>query len=189
MNWFDLFLLVVFALHVLNGFSRGLVKVLFDIFGFFVVIILALWGSRHFGRELAEYINPEDIIPHHDLFLRLDIEVALEKAPELVGGIIAFLVLFLLLSIVFRLFAGSFRWINRIPVIGLFNRIGGGGLGALVGAVFIYIIIAGVALIPLQFFMRALENSEMVLLAEHYLAPAAEELKTRAIKYFLNFNG
>lgn len=189
MTWFDITLLAVFILHVVNGLSRGLVRQLFDVFGFILVIIASFWGSRYFSESLAEYINPEDIIPHHEVIQRMGLDIALEKAPQFVAGMIAFLVLFLLLSIAYRLFSGGFRWVNRVPVIGFFNRVGGGLLGAAIGIVFVYVIIAVVALIPLQFFIDALQNSEVVFFVDHFLTPTAEELKDLAIEFYLSLNG
>ncbi len=188
MNWFDFFLIGIFFLHLLSGLWRGLIKQLFDTFGFIVVIILSFFGSRLFSHSLAQYIDPEDIIPHHEVIQSLGLDVALEKAPQLIAGIIAFLALFLIFSIVFRLFSSGFRWINRIPVIGFFNRIGGLLLGAVIGAVFVYIIIAAVSIIPLQFFMDALENSIMTLIAEQYFAPLAEQIKELALNFYLSLN-
>ena len=188
MNWFDILLLVVFFLHLASGLARGMVKQLFDIFGFIVVILLSFWGSRLFSESLAEYINPENIIPHHELIEYLGLEVALEQVPQLIGGILAFLALFLILSIVFKLFSRGFRWINRIPVIGFFNRIGGGLLGAVVGVVFIYIMVAAVSLIPLQFFMDAIENSEVAFFTDHFFRPLVEDMKERVLDYYLNRN-
>jgi uncharacterized membrane protein required for colicin V production len=189
MNWFDIFLLVIFLLHILSGFSRGLAKMFFDIFGFLIIVILSLCGSRFFSNDLAAYINPEDIIPHHDLIMDLGIDLALEQAPRLVAGIIAFLVLFLLLSLVFKFFAGALRWVNRVPIIGFINRLGGALLGALVGAIFVYIIIAAVSLIPLHLFMDALENSRVVIFAGQYLTPTVELLKEAVINFYLDING
>ncbi len=188
MNWLDIFLLVVLFLHLVSGFSRGLVKQLFDVFGFFVVILLSFWGSRFFSESVAEYINPENIIAHHELIENLGLEVALEQVPQLIGGILAFLGLFILLSIVFRLFSGGFRWINRLPVIGFFNRIGGGLLGATLGVLFVYIIVAAVSLIPLQLFMEAIENSEVAFITDHYFSPLVEGLKERVVDYYINHN-
>jgi len=188
MNWFDILLLVVFFLHLANGFFRGLVKQLFDLVGFFIVIILSFWGSRHFSGLLAAYINPEDIIPHHELIEGLGLEVAFEKAPQLIAAVIAFLVLFLVLSLFFRIISGGFRWVNKVPVIGFFNRIGGAILGALIGVAFIYIIIAGISLIPLQFFMEALEESEVVFITDHYLTPTAVRLQENLLNYFLSLS-
>ncbi len=189
MAWFDIFLLIIFIYHLLSGFSRGLVKQLFDILGIILVVVLSIWGSRNFSYVLVEYINPENIIPHHDLMVKLGVDVALVQAPQVIAGILTFLALFLLLSIVFKLFSGSFRWINRIPVIGMFNRIWGGILGAVVGLVFVYIVIASLSLIPLQFFIDALENSEVVFIADHYVTPYAEELKNQFIEYYIDLNG
>ena len=188
-SWFDILLLVIFLLHIINGLSRGLVKQLFDVFGFLVIIGLSFWGSRLFSDSLAGYINPEDIIPHHDVVQQLGVDLALEKAPQLVAGVIAFLAIFLILSIAFRLFSSGFRWVNRVPVIGFLNRIGGAVLGAAIGTLFVYIIIAAVSLIPLPLFAEALDNSEVVFVTDHYLTPAAEELKILVINYYLSLNG
>ncbi len=188
-SWFDIILLVIFLLHIINGLSRGLVKQLFDVFGFLIIIVLSFWGSRLFSDSLAEYINPEDIIPHHDVMQQLGVDLALEKAPQLVAGVIAFLAIFLILSIAFRLFSSGFRWVNRVPVIGFLNRIGGAVLGAAIGTLFVYIIIAAVSLIPLPLFAEALDNSEVVFVTDHYLTPAAEEIKSLVINYYLSLNG
>lgn len=189
MSWFDIILLVILLLHIINGISRGLIKQLFDVFGFIVIIGLSFWGSRLFSDSLAGYINPEDIIPHHDVIQQLGVDLALEKAPQLVAGVIAFLALFLIMSIAFRLFSSGFRWVNHVPVIGFLNRIGGAVLGAAIGTLFVYIIIAAVSLIPLPLFAEALDNSEVVFVADHYLTPAAEELKGLVINYYLSLNG
>ncbi|MBM4235596.1 MAG: CvpA family protein [Firmicutes bacterium] len=189
MSWLDILLVVVFFLHLANGFFRGLVKQLFDLIGFFLVIIISFWGSRRFSGLLATYINPEDIIPHHELIESLGLEVALEKAPQLIAGVLAFLVLFLVLSLLFRVLSGGFSWVNKVPVIGFINRIGGAILGALIGIAFVYIIIAGMSLIPLQLFMEALDQSEVVFIADHYLTPTAVRLQESLLDYFLSLNG
>ncbi len=189
MVWFDILLLIVFLLHVVNGFGRGLFKQLFDILGFFVIIILSLWGSRRFSEVLAGYINPEDISPHHQVIQDLGVEIAFEQAPQLIAGVITFLLLFLFLSLIFRFFSGGFRRVNRIPVIGFFNRLGGLLLGGLVGLIFVYIIIVAVSLIPMQFFMDALENSEIAFFADHYITPTAVELKNQLLDFYINLNG
>lgn len=189
MGWFDIFLLVVLFLHIVNGLMRGLVKQLFDVFGFILIIIVSLWGSRFFSESLAEYIKPEDIIPHHEVIQSLGLNLAVEKAPQLIAGIIAFLILFILLSIAFRLLSGGFRWVNRIPVIGFFNRIGGAIFGTVIGVIFVYIIIAAVSLIPMQLFIDALESSEVVFFVDYYLTPLAHDLKDLAINFYLSLNG
>jgi uncharacterized membrane protein required for colicin V production len=188
MNWFDILLLAVFLFHLAGGYSRGMVKQLFDLIGVFIVVLLSFWGSRVFSERLAVFINPEDIISHHDLIQSLGLEVAMEKVPQLVAGVILFLVLLLVLSLIFRFFSRGFRWINKIPVLGLFNRLGGVLIGALIGITLVYIIIAAVDLIPLQFFMDALERSEVAFFAEYYLTPLADKVKEIITGYYINLN-
>ncbi len=186
MNWLDLLLLVVLGLHLLSGYSRGFFKQVFDMIGFFIVIVVSLWGSRFFSESLAEYINPEDIIPHHELIQSLGIDVAFDQAPQFIAGILAFLALFILLSIVFRLFSGGFRWVNRIPLIGFFNRIGGILLGAVVGLVFVYVIVGALSMLPLQFFMDAVAFSQVSFFLDHYMTPLALEVKEIIVNFYLN---
>lgn len=188
MSWFDLFLLIIFLLHLISGFSRGLVNQLFDLIGFFVIVVFSFWGSRYFSASLAAYINTADIIPHHELIESLGLEVALEKTPQLIAGVITFLLLFLVLSLLFRLFSGSFRWVNKLPVVGLLNRFGGGALGVLIGVAYIYIIITALSLIPLRFFMDILDGSEIVFIANHYLTPLVIQLKDAITSYYLTLN-
>ncbi len=186
MNWFDVLLVVVFLFHLVSGYSRGMVKQLFDIMGFFLVVLLSFWGSRFFSEQLAVLINPEDIIPHHDLIQSLGLEIAMEKVPQLVAGVILFLIFLLVLSVVFRFFSRGFRWINKIPVVGFLNRLGGALMGALIGVVFVYIIIAAVDLVPFQSFMEVLEGSEVAFFTKFYLTPLAETVKELIMNYYIN---
>ncbi len=184
MNWLDLLLVIVILLHLVNGFSRGLVKMFFDIVGFIVVIVISLIGSRLLSGPLSNYIDPESVIAHHAVIQNFGIDIAPESTPQLIAGVIVFLVLFILLSVFFRLYAGGFRWINRIPVIGLLNRVLGSALGALVGAVFVYIIIAALSLIPLQLIADGLANSNLVVYADLYLSAYALELKRFLVNFY-----
>ncbi len=184
MNWLDLLLVIIIMVHFVNGFSRGLVKMFFDIVGFIVVIVFSLLGSRLLSGPLSNYIDPDSVIAHHAVIQSFGIDIAPENTPQLIAGVIVFLVLFILLSIFFRVYAGGFRWINRIPVIGLLNRIGGGVLGALVGAVFVYIIISALSLIPLQLFKDGLTSSSLVVYADLYFSGYALELKRFLVNFY-----
>jgi hypothetical protein len=44
-------------------------------------------------------------------------------------------------------------------------------------------------LVPLQLFIDALKNSEVVFIVDYFLTPTAEELKDLAIQFYLNLNG
>ena len=184
MNWLDLVLGAIILLHLVNGFGSGMFKILFDLVIFLVVFILALLGSRLMSGFFAQFIDPESIADQYEMMQALGVEVALEDAPRLIAGLIALLVLFVLLSLLFRLFSRGFHWINRIPVIGLFNRLGGSVMGAAIGAAFVYVIIVVMSLIPVQLFISALEDSEIVVYAEQYLSFYALELKNFLINFY-----
>lgn len=186
MNWFDLLLAAVFLYHLASGFSRGFVKQLFDVLGVFLVVLFSFWGSRFFSAELAVFINPEDLIPHHDLIQGLGFDLAMERVPQLVAGVILFLVFLLALSLIFRLLSRGFKWVNKVPLVGFFNRLGGALLGVLIGALLIYIIIAALDLLPLKPVMHALEGSEVVFVTKYYLTPLALRAKEFLAHYYIS---
>lgn len=183
MNWLDFGMGIIILLHIVNGFGSGMIKILFDLAIFLVVFVLSLIGSRLLSGSIAQYIGQESIVEHYELMQTLGLEVALEEAPRLIAGLVILLVLFILFSLVFRLFSHGFHWVNRIPVIGLFNRLGGSVIGAVIGAAFVYIIIVVISLIPLELFINALEDSEIAAYAEQYVSSYALELK----KFLINF--
>ena len=184
MNWLDFGMGIIILLHIVNGFGSGMIKILFDLAIFLVVFVLSLIGSRLLSGSIAQYIGQESIVEHYELMQTLGLEVALEEAPRLIAGLVILLVLFILFSLVFRLFSHGFHWVNRIPVIGLFNRLGGSVIGAVIGAAFAYIIIVVISLIPLELFINALEDSEIAAYAEQYVSSYALELKKFLINYY-----
>lgn len=189
MNWLDLLLLGAFLLHVGSGFFKGFLKQFFDLFGFLGVTLLAFWGGRRFSAELAEYIDPEGLVTHHAVIEGLGLEMALERAPQFVAGLLLFLVLFLVLGLVMRLAMQGFQWINDLPVVGLLNRSGGAVLGTLTGVFFIYITVVVCSLLPLPFFMDAVEDSQVVFFTNHYLSPVAYYFRALILNFFLEMNG
>ncbi len=69
-----------------------------------------------------------------------------EPATALVRAIL-FIVLFLVLLLVVKLIARAFKGLNKVPVIGGVNRIGGGVIGLAEGLLFCYLVVAVVAII------------------------------------------
>lgn len=182
MNLLDLVLIVVLLLHLVNGFGNGMLKMLFDIAGFAAVFVLALLSSRFLSGPVSGFFDTESVKSQYDIVDNLGVEIVPEQMPALVAGLLVFLFFFILLSLIFRLYSRSFGWANRIPVVGLFNRLGGGILGTLVGAFFVYIIIIVLSLIPLQMFADALENSLFVAHSGNYVDPYAVQLKNFLVK-------
>lgn len=186
MSWIDLLFLVVIALHLSNGFYRGFLKMSFDLAGFVLVFIVALFGSRLLGNLLAGTLDPEGVLYQHQIFQNSGLSVTPENAAQLVAGAAAFVVLFIILSIIFRYYAKGFKKINNIPVIGLLNRIGGSLIGIITGIAFVYIIIIVISLIPVQFIIEALDRSLFAIYTDHYFTPVALQLKDFMVNFYIN---
>jgi membrane protein required for colicin V production len=185
MNWFDFLLLGLIGLYTVSGFVRGAVKQLFSLFGFVIALLLAFIGSRLLSETVSQYLDPHSMISYHEALQFLGVEAAVERAAELVAGVLVFLVLFVVLSVLFRLLSGSFQWINKLPVVGLLNRIGGGLVGLIIGVSLCYVLISVASLAPVQLSVDAVSGSKLVAWAEETLPPVAEALKNQLMDFYL----
>ncbi len=185
MNWFDLLLLGLIGFYTVSGFTRGLVKQLFSLFGFVIILFIAFSGSRILSGPVSQQLNPHGMISYHEALQFLGVEAAVDRAAELVAGVLVFLVLFVVLSILFRLLSGSFKWINKLPVVGMLNRFGGGFIGLIIGVVFCYILISIASVAPVQFSVDAISGSTLVVWAEEYLPPVTAALKNMLMDFYL----
>ena len=185
MNWLDPLLVIILLLLAVSGFGRGLAKSIFDITGYFVLFVLALFASRYLSGPLANLVWPDSILYSPEIIEILGIDIPSEQIPVLVMGAISLLVLFIIFSVGFRVFSGSFSWVNRIPVFGLLNRIGGGAVGVLLGALFGYFIIVAFSLVPFSFFMNALNNSLLARYAFEHVLPYGQWLKDFLIRFYV----
>lgn len=185
MNWFDCLLIAIVALYLIGGFIRGFVKQLFSLFGFFIILALAFAGSRLLGGYAAAFIDPQCLLPYREAAARLGADLPVETILNLVAGVLTFLAFLIILQILFRLIARTMTSINRVPVIGFFNRLGGAALGLLAGVVFAYLLVAIVSLVPVKFCTEAVGGSAAAALAEQYLPPVTEGLKNLLVEFYL----
>lgn len=185
MNWFDLLLLGIVALYLMIGFAEGLIKQLFNLFGFLIVLALSFAGSRVLSGYVASYLDPASLLPYWEVIHGFGVAVTLDRVHQMVAGVITFLALFVILQIVIRLIAAGFKSINRVPVIGMVNRAGGAAIGFLIGICFAYMLLSLASLVPLQFFVDAVNGSKVAGWAEIYLPPVTAALKDLFLKFFL----
>jgi uncharacterized membrane protein required for colicin V production len=186
MNWFDLVLLGLLALSIISGFRRGLVKQLFSLFGFIIALALAFFGSRMLSGTVAAYLDPNSMIPYQEALQLLGAEAAVERAMELVAGAVTFLALLVVLLILFRFFSGGFKWVNRIPIIGIINRLGGALIGLVVGGVFAYLLLGIFSLVPLPYTVEAVQGSRLAFWAEAYLPLLTATVKEYLMNFYLD---
>ncbi len=186
MNWFDLLLAGILVFYLASGFSRGLVKQLFSLFGFVIALVFAFVGSRFFSGPLARHLDPLSAISYHEALQFLGVEAAVERAAELMAGVLLFVVLFVVFSILFRLLSGSFKAINKLPVIGLVNRLGGALIGLVIGVALCYLLVSMAQLVPVPLCVEAVNGSQLVLWAGEYLPLVATSLKNWLVEFYLD---
>jgi len=189
MNWFDLMLLSLIAVYMISGFFRGLVKQLFSMFGFLIVQALAFFGSRFLSRPAARLLDPLLNIPAQETLQIPGVDAAVGRAVELVAGVLVFLVLFVILSVLLRPLSGSFHWINKLPVVGLINRLGGAVVGLVIGAAISYLLIGLSQLMPLPVLASAVSGSAVAAWAEQYLPQTTAALREQIIYFYLRYAG
>ncbi len=185
MNWFDFVLLGIAAFYLIGGLIQGALKQLFNLFGFFIVLALAILGSRYLSGYCTAYLKPEYFMPYEDVLQRVGVTLTPQGMMELAGGAITFLALLVVLMVIFRLMVHWLTAANRIPVVGIFNRLGGALLGLLIGLLINFAIINAVSLLPLPFMNEALDGSVIAGYMALYLPPAFTAFKEILIDFLL----
>lgn len=186
MNWFDFVIIGIIVLYLISGIKNGLIKQIFSMFGFIIILVLSFFGSRMLSGLVANLIKTDKLEAYQDMAASIGLDAGIERIVQLVAGLITFMVLFFVLQIVFRLLSGSFQWINKVPVIGMFNRIGGAVLGLVTGLVVAVIVISVFSLLPVPFCVDTLDGSYIAGQAGVYLPQLTDGLKDIFSRYYLD---
>ncbi|NLA26338.1 MAG: CvpA family protein [Firmicutes bacterium] len=189
MNWFDYLLLGIAAIYIIGGFIQGALKQLFNLFGFFIALALAFMGCRYLsGFSVAllktDYFLPY-VLPYEEVLQRIGIAMIPEEILELTGAVLTFLALLAVLLIFWRLILHWLTRVNKIPVIGFFNRLGGGLLGLLIALLINFALINAASLLPLPLIDDVLQDSVIVGYIELYLPSLVTGLKEVLIEFLL----
>jgi len=123
MSYFDIALIIIVAAFALNGFSKGLIRLLGNIVGLIFGIFIA---SRFY---LQFYIWAETWFAGR------------ENLGKVLSFIIVFIAVTLAVDFVFIIIEKIFKLISIIPFTKLLNRLLGAALGFIEGSLFIGIIL------------------------------------------------
>ncbi len=122
-SWFDLVLILIWAGFVFNGLAKGLIRLLGRIVGLIIGAIIASYYYIDFYLWSQNYVS----------------------LGEGVGKVLSFIVLFVvatrIIDWIFVYLEKLFKFISIIPFTKLLNRILGGALGFLEGALFLGVIV------------------------------------------------
>lgn len=154
MNWLDLVLLLVILLCVIKGFRYGLVRQAIRLVGFLLAFFLTLRWSSIFVYLIKEVIPLEPILER-----MLKEFPAAALLADLIIQVIGFIILFIIIGSIINILGSKLSIINRIPVVGFFNRVIGGLVGLIKGVIMVLLIIALLSIVPTPFWKNSLQDS------------------------------
>ena len=111
MNWLDIVILIIIVIATVMGIKAGIIKVLFTLVGGIVGVILAGRFSDSLGSKLT--------------FM-----------PESTAKILAFAIILIVVMVLAAILAAVLTKIVSTVLLGWVNRLGGGILGFVLGAIF-----------------------------------------------------
>lgn len=151
--------LVILGCFGLHGYLRGMVRMVFSLAATFLAIGLACWATPYVGEflrtqtPLQEFIKEkcaEAIQANIGLDLKgsmgLGLEGGIEQVASLVTQRIAWILSFILISILLGVLVHVLDILAKLPVIESINHLGGLAVGLLEGIVVVWILLFVVVL-------------------------------------------
>ena len=165
MNAIDIAILVVIGLFATKGLIRGLVIEVFTLAGLLVGYIAALREMGTLSGFLGKHV----------------------QLPELVLNIVAFLIIFLAIVLIFRWVAGALRRIMKWTFIGWLDRGGGAMFGILKGLLIASLLLLVFSAIPFSDEMEDRQEASLLYDPVRSVAPAVFNLVKHAFPQTQDF--
>jgi len=166
-NWMDWALLLILAASVLSGMFKGLVKQALDFASLFVGLFLADKWAPQVSVWLNSTFNLGTSI--RALLIPLFGNYSLEPVAL---AVLSFLLVWGVVSIAFSLLGGILQSVTRLPILATANRLGGGLLGALKGALTIFIVASLLSFLPASSSLGSTAKSSYVVTEVQKLSPS-----------------
>lgn len=169
MNILDFLLLAFLLFSIIRGWIKGLVSQLLDFTGVVIAFFLASRYGEVFGTWLASFLNLEKyatkaVVTEAEGQGASNILVSSLKGiiPDVVAALqnmLGYAILFLLVMLAIKLLSPVFRSLNKIPIVGKLNTVGGAVFGFLKGVLVSLVIIWVLSMLPLPKVMNFMEAS------------------------------
>jgi membrane protein required for colicin V production len=130
----DIIIFVILCTFFVMGFTRGLIKQVGSLVGYFV----ALWAASNYYGPVAEYIKRG--LSGWQPFLAGPISV-------LIGFLGAYIIAYFLWHLLINLVDGLFRLFSIVPFLNMTNRLGGAAVGLIEGV----LLLSALAYVVLNF--------------------------------------
>jgi len=158
MNKVDLVILLIILAFMLLGYYKGLVKSVLSVVQYFLVIILSISLAPTVSKILIENFHLDlliiDWITNNENFFADKINIISEEILQNFVGriinVIAIILLFVILKIIFAFVIMILNKIANLPILSLVNRLGGLALGAINGVLVVYLVILLINWLPLE---------------------------------------
>jgi uncharacterized membrane protein required for colicin V production len=164
MNWLDYILVFIFLLNLYNGLRHGFLRQVWGLFSLLIAFYAALAWNDAAKVYLQKYLKLGEII---------SVLAPKGEASTWLSGvilnIIAFLLVFMLLSAVLAFVSRKLKLLNKLPLLGPFNALTGGIFGAIRGLIIVFLIAALLSLIETDFWIKTVGASAVVSLASYYM--------------------
>ncbi|MFY9115444.1 MAG: CvpA family protein [Dethiobacteria bacterium] len=183
-NTLDFVIILILGLYLIGGFRDGLLKQIAGFIGYIAAFLGALYGSKPLGIMLTNIFSSGDTFIGDS-----QIEIINEGIPgfDFIPGmnaiisVISFILLFIVLQILIGIIVRKMKIFNRVPLIGPLNILGGMAIGALKGLIFIFILIAVISLLPLDYVGDLVSGSKLAFSINQIIP----DLFTKAKIFFL----
>lgn len=169
MNLLDLLIIAFLALNIFLGWKRGLLSQILGLAGVLIAFFVASRLGKGFGSWLAGFINFEKFAAK---LVAVEAEskglsgMLAGKLNEIVPdmaaaiqNILGYALLFLLALAAVKLLALAFKSLNRVPVLGKLNSLGGLVFGFIKSALLTMIILWALSLLPIPKVLDFVESS------------------------------
>lgn len=157
LNGLDYVLLIVIGFSTLSGFTRGLVKQVFDLLAWVLSIYFAFALGPRLGAELNRLFSLESLLNKALGPIWGNFSVG-STAVNVLGFILVLIIVRLLVDFI----ANVVDFMARLPIISTFNRLGGAGLGLLKGLAIVFVIATLIKALPTGEFTPYIEGSKVI---------------------------
>lgn len=158
MNRVDLIIFLIILIFMLFGYWKGLVKSVLSVVQYFAVVFLSISLAPELAKILIEKFNLDLIIVewaknNENLFSNTISIIGDEFLKNISGRIInvlAVILLFIALKIVFSLLILILNKIANLPILSVANKMGGLVLGVMNGILIAYLLIVLINWLPFE---------------------------------------
>lgn len=164
MNWLDYILVFFLIYYMFNGFKQGLVKQVVGLAGFFIAFYCALRWNGVLRSYMDRYLKLDEIF----VFLGQESAASLWLL-NIIINIIAFLIIMFFISLILAVIIQRLNVVNRLPVIGPLNALGGVVTGTIKGLLVLFLAISILSLLQTDFWKNTLQSSAIVDLSRYYM--------------------